>query len=68
MRPPRNFITAVAHFHVHDLMCALREATINHEAFDSGPWSLWDAECLERAAALIRRDIAEREAKKGGRP
>jgi hypothetical protein len=41
---------------------AFREATINNENFDVGWWSIWDAENLEAAARLIRREIAEREA------
>jgi hypothetical protein len=40
------------------LMRALRAMTVDDDAFDPGPWSLWDAETLELAAALIRREVA----------
>lgn len=50
------------------LLSALRSLTTSADGrrgratFDAGEWSIWDAECLERAAALIRREIGEREA------
>jgi hypothetical protein len=40
------------------VMRALRAMTVHDDAFDPGPWSLWDAETLELAAALIRREVA----------
>jgi hypothetical protein len=40
------------------LMRALRAMTVDDADFDPGPWSLWDAETLELAAALIRREVA----------
>jgi hypothetical protein len=49
-----------------ELMHALRELTIDRAAFDPGPWSVADAEDLERAARLIRREVAG--AKKGRAP
>jgi hypothetical protein len=45
------------------LMQALRVLTIHRRDFDPGPWSLGDAEDLEAAARLIRREIAD--AKRG---
>ena len=41
-----------------DLMAILRAATIDRAAIDSRVWSLADAECLEAAAAVIRRGLA----------
>lgn len=41
------------------LMQSIRSLTIHDENFNPGPWSIWDAEVLEQAAALIRREIAE---------
>lgn len=41
------------------LMEALVAMTVNDEQFDPRDWSIWNAEVLERAAALIRRTIAD---------
>lgn len=41
----------------NELMRALRAMTLDDYHFNPGPWSLWDAESLEHAAALIRREI-----------
>jgi hypothetical protein len=43
----------------NQVMAALRAMTIRRTHFDPDPWSLDDAETLENAAALIRREIAE---------
>jgi hypothetical protein len=52
----------------NQVMAALRAMTINRTYFEPGPWSIDDAETLEAAARLIRREIAEerrqREARK----
>jgi hypothetical protein len=40
------------------LMALLRAAIIDNAAFDARLWSVADAECLEAAAAVIRRGIA----------
>jgi hypothetical protein len=49
--------------HPHELMRALRSITIAAERFEPDEWSLWDAECLEGAARVIREGIAERAGK-----
>jgi hypothetical protein len=41
------------------IMAAVRALTIHRDDFDPGPWCLGDAEDLEAAARLIRREIAE---------
>ncbi len=41
-----------------DLMAILRAATLDRAAFDARIWSVADAECLEAAAAVIRRGLA----------
>jgi hypothetical protein len=41
------------------LMTALRSMTINNGDFRHQSWSIWDAECMEAAARMIRRGYAE---------
>jgi hypothetical protein len=41
-----------------DLMAILRAATLDRAAFDARIWSVADAQCLEAAAAVIRRGLA----------
>jgi hypothetical protein len=40
------------------LMALLRAAIIDNAAFDARLWSVADVECLEAAAAVIRREVA----------
>ena len=42
-----------------EIISALRSLTIDREEFDPGPWSIHDAETLERIASAIRREIGE---------
>jgi hypothetical protein len=51
----------------NQIMRALRLMTTSREEFDPGPWSLDDAETLEAAAALIRREIAEEQRQREAR-
>jgi hypothetical protein len=46
----------------HQLMQALRDMTIHDDDFDPDPWSIDDADDLERASALIRREILAKRA------
>lgn len=59
-RPPEVPVRAT--IGLYELKSAMRAATIDNERFDVGWWSIADAEYLESAARLIRREIAEREA------
>ncbi len=43
----------------NQLMISLRSMTIDDDDFNPAQWSLWDAEVMEMAAALIRREIVE---------
>jgi hypothetical protein len=47
-----------------ELLKALRALTINARRFDPSGWALADADDFEAAAGLIRREIAEAEAKR----
>jgi hypothetical protein len=43
-----------------NLVDELSKATINNPNFDIHKWSLFDADRLERAARMIRREMDER--------
>jgi hypothetical protein len=60
---PQPSVSVIATLALGELLKALRELTIHARRFDPAGWALGDAEDLEAAAGLIRREIAEADAK-----
>jgi hypothetical protein len=59
---PRPSVSVIATLARCELLKALRELTIHARRFDPAGWALGDADDLEAAAGLIRREIAEADA------